>query len=82
MKRCPSCNSPIYSRKRIDCGVCGEKLPSELLLTEEQRSALDAINKNCIENHEAFMKKNIPARESMSERNDAYIDIDFDFDDF
>jgi len=38
-------------------------LPSELLLTAEQRSALDAINKDCRENHEAFLKKNTPEQD-------------------
>lgn len=66
MKRCPSCNSPIYSRKRIYCGVCGEKLPSELLLTEEQRRAIDEINKDCRENHEDFMTR-MEERESVYE---------------
>jgi uncharacterized Zn finger protein (UPF0148 family) len=39
--KCPKCGSVIYSRRKILCGVCGERLPSELLFTAEQRAAVE-----------------------------------------
>ena len=39
--KCPSCGSIIYSRRNVLCGVCGERLPAELLFTPEQRQAVE-----------------------------------------
>ena len=39
--KCPKCGSIIYSRRNVLCGVCGERLPEELLFTPEQREAVD-----------------------------------------
>jgi uncharacterized Zn finger protein (UPF0148 family) len=39
--KCPKCGSIIYSRRNVLCGVCGERLPEELLFTAEQRDAVD-----------------------------------------
>ncbi len=39
--KCPKCGSIIYSRRNILCGVCGERLPEELLFTPEQREKVD-----------------------------------------
>jgi uncharacterized Zn finger protein (UPF0148 family) len=39
--KCPKCGSVIYSRSNVLCGVCGERLPSELLFTTEQREAVN-----------------------------------------
>ncbi len=39
--KCPTCGSIVYSRRNLLCGVCGERLPSELLFTPEQREAVE-----------------------------------------
>ena len=39
--KCPKCGSIIYSRRNVLCGVCGERLPSELLFTPEQRETVE-----------------------------------------
>jgi len=39
--KCPKCGSVIYSRRNVLCGVCGERLPPELLFTAEQREAVE-----------------------------------------
>jgi hypothetical protein len=39
--KCPKCGSVIYSRRNVLCGVCGERLPDELLFTAEQRAVMD-----------------------------------------
>ena len=38
--KCPACNRFIYNRKVIKCEFCGNDLPKDLLLTEEQHLAL------------------------------------------
>ena len=38
--RCPNCHALIYSRKPKVCGHCGALLPRELIMTEQQASAL------------------------------------------
>lgn len=40
-RKCPKCGSVIYSRKNVLCGVCGERLPAELLFTAEERAAVE-----------------------------------------
>jgi predicted nucleic acid-binding Zn-ribbon protein len=39
--KCPKCGSVIYSRRNMLCGVCGERLPPELLFTAEERDAVE-----------------------------------------
>jgi ribosomal protein L32 len=39
--KCPKCGSIIYSRRNVLCGVCGQRLPKELLFTEEERQVVD-----------------------------------------
>ena len=40
--KCPACGSIIYSRRHVLCGVCGERLPEELLFPVEQREKIAA----------------------------------------
>lgn len=39
--KCPKCRSIIYSRRNVLCGVCGERLPSQLLFSTEEREAVE-----------------------------------------
>ena len=39
--KCPKCGSIIYSRRNVLCGVCGERLPSVLLFSSQQREAVE-----------------------------------------
>jgi hypothetical protein len=39
--KCPNCGSIIYSRRNVLCGVCGKRLPEELLFTVEEREKVD-----------------------------------------
>ena len=39
--KCPNCGSIIYSRRNVLCGVCGKRLPPELLFTSEERQAVE-----------------------------------------
>src|SRR5262249_45203625 len=38
---CPNCGSVIYSRRNALCGVCGQRLPAELLFTPEERQRVE-----------------------------------------
>ncbi len=40
--RCPECGFRIFNRRVPRCESCGSLLPEELLLTAEERAALDA----------------------------------------
>jgi len=40
--KCPKCGSVIYSRRNVLCGVCGERLPQELLFTPEERQVVES----------------------------------------
>jgi uncharacterized Zn finger protein (UPF0148 family) len=39
--KCPKCGSVIYSRRNVLCGVCGERLPGELLFNAEERAVVE-----------------------------------------
>jgi uncharacterized Zn finger protein (UPF0148 family) len=39
--KCPDCGSLIYSRKNVLCGVCGKRLPDDLLFSASERAQLE-----------------------------------------
>lgn len=39
--KCPKCGSVIYSRRNVLCGVCGDRLPAELLFNAEERAGVE-----------------------------------------
>jgi hypothetical protein len=46
--KCPKCGSIVYSRRNVLCGVCGERLPADLLFSASERAQvehdLDEVN--------------------------------------
>ena len=40
--KCPHCLRVIFSRRSAKCEWCNEPLPEELLLTEDEKEAIDA----------------------------------------
>ena len=64
--KCPKCGSIIYSRRNDFCGVCGERLPKELLFTAEQREAVDKT------------LRELKEREKEMHRRDAERPVDFE----
>jgi hypothetical protein len=42
-RRCPFCNSVIYSRRHKLCGSCGETLPAECLFSAEEAESIAAL---------------------------------------
>ena len=39
--KCPKCGSIIYPRRNVLCGVCGDRLPPELLFTPAERAVVE-----------------------------------------
>jgi uncharacterized Zn finger protein (UPF0148 family) len=39
--KCPRCGSVIYSRRNVLCGVCGERLPADLLFSASERERVE-----------------------------------------
>jgi uncharacterized Zn finger protein (UPF0148 family) len=39
--KCPKCGSVIYSRRNVLCGVCGKRLPDELLFSPKEREKVE-----------------------------------------
>ena len=42
-RRCPNCDSLIYSRRHKLCGVCAEPLPASILFSEEQAERIESL---------------------------------------
>jgi len=42
-RRCPNCNSVVYSRRHKLCGVCAEPLPATCLFSEEQAQSVQSL---------------------------------------
>jgi hypothetical protein len=49
-KRCPACNSVIYSRRARLCGVCSAPVPEELRITGEQAKKIGDMVKEAERN--------------------------------
>ena len=58
--RCPSCNQPLYNRRRPKCGSCGATLPKHLLLDAAQQDRLAALRKREEKDHREFMEREFP----------------------
>lgn len=55
--RCPSCNSPVYSRRLKVCGVCGEELPREVRFTLDEAERVDQLLKTERERHRRWLRR-------------------------
>lgn len=42
-RRCPACDSIVYSRRHKLCGVCAEPLPLNCLFSVEQRESIESL---------------------------------------
>jgi hypothetical protein len=56
-KRCPSCGSIIYSRRRNQCGVCEQALPEQALFNSVEAQRVDALLKMERERHKAWLTR-------------------------
>ena len=68
--KCPNCGSIIYSRRNVLCGVCGKRLPQELLFTPEERGVvereLDEASQREQEAHSQLMELNAKSDDTVS----------------
>ena len=59
--RCPSCNKPLYNRRRATCQSCGSALPKHLLLDTAQRERLAELREQEDKKHREFMERDFPS---------------------
>ena len=59
--RCPSCNSPVYSRRHQVCGVCGDKLPMKCQFTLAEAERVDALMRLERERHRQWLRRTAAA---------------------
>ena len=55
--RCPSCNKPLYNRRRATCESCAVVIPEHLLLNAAQRQRLAEVRKQEEKEHRDFMER-------------------------
>jgi hypothetical protein len=56
-RRCPSCNSVVYSRRHQRCGVCDHKLPESCLFTPGEAKNIEALMKRERDHHKDWLRK-------------------------
>jgi hypothetical protein len=56
-RRCPFCESIIYSRRHKLCGVCASELPEEILFTNEQAQNIELMLREERVRHRAWMQR-------------------------
>jgi hypothetical protein len=57
---CPSCNKPLYNRRRATCESCGAALPKHLLLDAGQRQRFEELRRQEDKAHREFMERDFP----------------------
>jgi len=53
--RCPSCDRPLYNRRRVTCEFCGATIPQTLLLNQAQIDAIERLKSVEAKDHRDFM---------------------------
>jgi predicted nucleic acid-binding Zn ribbon protein len=56
-RRCPACNSIVYTRRHKWCGVCGEALPASCLFTSDEAEKVDTLLKRERQRHRDWLKR-------------------------
>jgi len=56
-RRCPYCDSVIYTRRHRLCGVCDEALPADRLFTEIEAERVEILLQTERERHRAWLEK-------------------------
>ena len=56
-KRCPSCDSIIYSRRHNRCGVCERILPVNFLFTSDEAEKVNALLKTERHRHREWLMR-------------------------
>jgi hypothetical protein len=56
-RRCPHCDSIIYSRRTCLCGVCNKALPETLLFNAEQAQRVSSLLSEERQRHRAWLRR-------------------------
>src|SRR5881394_1216764 len=56
-QHCPSCDSIIYSRRQIRCGVCEQLLPERLLFSSAEAEKVDVLLRTERLRHKAWVAR-------------------------
>ena len=56
-RRCPWCNSIVYSRHHRNCGVCSEPLPAACVFTNEESAQVKGLLERERERHRKWLGK-------------------------
>jgi hypothetical protein len=56
-RRCPSCNSLVYTRRHKVCGACGRTLPESCLFTSDEAERIDQLLRRERQRHRQWLKK-------------------------
>src|SRR5437870_993131 len=56
-KRCPRCESIVYSRRNILCGVCGHILPSACLFAPHEAQKIEQIIERDRQRYKKWVKR-------------------------
>src|SRR5437868_6616493 len=56
-RRCPACDSIIYSRRHNRCGVCERILPVNFLFTSDEAGKVDVLLRTERERHRAWLTR-------------------------
>jgi hypothetical protein len=56
-KRCPACDSIVYTRRHKLCGVCCRDLPEDCLFTRSEAEDVELLVKTERQCHRVWLKK-------------------------
>ena len=57
LRRCPHCNSVVYSRRHERCGACEEPLPQSCRFSEQEAEQVMAVLQWEREQHRNWLKR-------------------------
>jgi hypothetical protein len=55
--KCPTCDRPIYNRRRKWCEFCNGPIPESYLLSQTQMAAIDRLKADEAKQHKEFMSR-------------------------
>ena len=56
-RRCPTCDSIVYSRRHSRCGVCEQVLPTNCLFDPDESAKVDVLLRTERQRHKAWLTK-------------------------
>lgn len=56
-RRCPYCNSLVYTRRHKWCGACGRTLPASCLFTSDEAEKVDTLLRRERQRHRDWLRR-------------------------